>query len=306
MKILYIMGRGHSGSTVLDLILGNHPDIQSVGELNAGFRRGPEEVCSCGKHLPDCEFWMPIRKDLDERFPDVKSHGYARMLRYLDNFHRMPQILSRLFLPKWVEKQYLPITHHLFESIAEAGHARLVLDSSKEFSRAAFFLSRFQDARVIYLVRDGRGTLWSFLKRVRKGWTFNFMRGEQKFKRAWPVMTFLVLSFVVGEMLARTLKVFYGRRILTVRYEDVCETPTEELARIGEFIGVGMEEIARKIEAKQPLKIGHNVGGNIMCHGDDDDFVFVPDGAWRDKLPLGYGRLYLLLGFVHAWSHGYR
>ena len=45
-KVVYIMGRGHSGSTMLDLMLGNHEKIHSVGELTSGFRRRSEK-CSC-------------------------------------------------------------------------------------------------------------------------------------------------------------------------------------------------------------------------------------------------------------------
>ena len=32
-KILYIAGLGHSGSTILDLSLGSHPDITGLGEI---------------------------------------------------------------------------------------------------------------------------------------------------------------------------------------------------------------------------------------------------------------------------------
>ena len=32
-QIIYIMGYGRSGSTLLDIILGNHPEIQSLGEV---------------------------------------------------------------------------------------------------------------------------------------------------------------------------------------------------------------------------------------------------------------------------------
>lgn len=44
------MGRGHSGSTVLDTILGNSYEIESVGEFVAGcvsYNRS----CSCGKEF---------------------------------------------------------------------------------------------------------------------------------------------------------------------------------------------------------------------------------------------------------------
>ena len=33
MKVVYIMGLWRSGSTLLDIVLGNHQSIESVGEL---------------------------------------------------------------------------------------------------------------------------------------------------------------------------------------------------------------------------------------------------------------------------------
>lgn len=33
MRLIYIVGTAHSGSTLLDLILNAHPQIVSVGEL---------------------------------------------------------------------------------------------------------------------------------------------------------------------------------------------------------------------------------------------------------------------------------
>ena len=51
---LYIMGRGHSGSTILDILLGNSTRIESVGELLSGLSRADHQMCSCGVMVPDC------------------------------------------------------------------------------------------------------------------------------------------------------------------------------------------------------------------------------------------------------------
>jgi hypothetical protein len=66
VKVLKITGLGRSGSTILDVVLGNHPDIESVGEVGNLMRNGwisreslrgvdPKRlrrpICSCGKRL---------------------------------------------------------------------------------------------------------------------------------------------------------------------------------------------------------------------------------------------------------------
>jgi hypothetical protein len=40
VRVLKIMGLGRSGSTILDIVLGNHPQIESVGEVGNLIRTG--------------------------------------------------------------------------------------------------------------------------------------------------------------------------------------------------------------------------------------------------------------------------
>ena len=58
---IYITGRGHSGSTILDILLGNSSQIASVGELLAGLSRADQGACSCGATMSDCGFWREVR-----------------------------------------------------------------------------------------------------------------------------------------------------------------------------------------------------------------------------------------------------
>src|SRR5215218_4094693 len=66
VQVLKITGLGRSGSTILDVVLGNHPKIESVGEVGNLMRNGwishkslrgiPEKslrvpLCTCGKRL---------------------------------------------------------------------------------------------------------------------------------------------------------------------------------------------------------------------------------------------------------------
>ncbi|CAA9219325.1 MAG: hypothetical protein AVDCRST_MAG93-380, partial [uncultured Chloroflexia bacterium] len=91
VRVLKITGLGRSGSTVLDIVLGNHPDIESVGEVSRLIRTGwisreslrgidPKKravpICTCGKRLdvlyvdtPDeaCPFWSSVRREWIER-----------------------------------------------------------------------------------------------------------------------------------------------------------------------------------------------------------------------------------------------
>ena len=55
---LYVMGRGHSGSTILGILLGGGAAIASVGEVVSGLGRYAlgTEICSCGSPMHECSF----------------------------------------------------------------------------------------------------------------------------------------------------------------------------------------------------------------------------------------------------------
>ena len=74
---IYVMGRGHSGSTILDILMGGGAAAESVGELCILGARGlpgsPSEVvddpgkkaaavCSCGAPIAACPFWTAVRE----------------------------------------------------------------------------------------------------------------------------------------------------------------------------------------------------------------------------------------------------
>jgi hypothetical protein len=63
---IYIVGRGHSGSTLLELLLGGHHDLVSVGELQklslqiARRDKPYPGLCSCGRRPYDCDRWRAV------------------------------------------------------------------------------------------------------------------------------------------------------------------------------------------------------------------------------------------------------
>jgi len=66
MSLIFIAGLEHSGSTLLDLILGGHPQIVGLGELYQLLRPGSPHLsrsgdifCSCGATMDTCPFWGP-------------------------------------------------------------------------------------------------------------------------------------------------------------------------------------------------------------------------------------------------------
>ncbi len=84
-QVVFVAGLTHSGSTVLDLLLGRHPRLVGLGEVVPLLRPGsrkldePDRSCSCGALLTVCPFWSPAREALRE-YPDAPLPQRYRVL----------------------------------------------------------------------------------------------------------------------------------------------------------------------------------------------------------------------------------
>jgi hypothetical protein len=63
-QIVYIAGAGHSGTTLLDLLLGNHPGIAAVGELNRLSLTPATRRCACGELVVACPYWTHVARGI--------------------------------------------------------------------------------------------------------------------------------------------------------------------------------------------------------------------------------------------------
>ena len=68
--VLYLLGKGRSGSTLLSMALGELDGFFAAGELRFFWRRGlvEDRRCACGEHLSACPVWGAVAErvaDLD-------------------------------------------------------------------------------------------------------------------------------------------------------------------------------------------------------------------------------------------------
>ena len=76
-NVLFIAGPGRSGSTLLDLLLGQIDGFCSTGEMRYIWERGfaQNQLCGCGKPFRECEFWTQVVK---EAFGGFENVDYVR------------------------------------------------------------------------------------------------------------------------------------------------------------------------------------------------------------------------------------
>jgi hypothetical protein len=59
--LVAIASAGHSGSTLLDLLIGNHSKVSSAGEMNRLTLHATDRVCACGATVTSCDHWNRVR-----------------------------------------------------------------------------------------------------------------------------------------------------------------------------------------------------------------------------------------------------
>ena len=163
VKVLYIAGNGRSGSTLLDVILGQVPGFFPVGEVRDVWDYGLVEnrPCGCGAPVRDCAIWSEI---FESQFSGESAVDPAQVARWRERFAQTKRLLP-IFLRRegYVNDQksgiraYLDVLERLYHGIADATGARVVVDSSK-WPTYAHLLNSIPsiDLYVLHLVRDPR------------------------------------------------------------------------------------------------------------------------------------------------------
>lgn len=137
VPVVYILGRGHSGSTLLDLCLGGLAEVESVGEiatLAGAFRR--DDACTCGERLSRCPYWREVLTQAGraigeplENLADIHpvKSGRSPLRRALDtplqkgDSDKVAAMGAR--------------NRAILEAVLRHGNAKVVLDSSKNWHR---------------------------------------------------------------------------------------------------------------------------------------------------------------------------
>jgi hypothetical protein len=282
----YIAGRGHSGSTMLDAMLGNARNIESVGELISGMDRY-DALCSCKETFRDCPFWFRARK-----WFEVKSDvSWDQATRSTKNQAHIKYFFRTVFASpcdSWVSR-LKSHNDNLAEAIGASSGKEVdaIVDSSKEITRALFLLRFFPRSKVIHLVRHPVNVLGSSFSRLKKGDGFRFLRVHFTPRRLFGPFLFVnTVSWMVSNVLLELMRFYHKDRILRVKYEDLIFSPEEQLNRIEKFSGVSLDVLRRRIRNRGIFKIEHNIGGNRMRM--TGSFVLDPKKASHSRLPNRY------------------
>lgn len=261
-RIVYIMGHGYSGSTLLTFLLGTHPEIATIGELGIAplAKTTPEEyLCSCHSPVRECGFWREVSREMEKRGHafdiwdadlDFRARGGGVADVILRAVQRGPVLetarsVGMTVVPRARRElsRILSRIRALAEIVTGLKGSSVFLDASKRPERATIMRrASDMDIRVIHLVRDGRAVAWSTMK--------NLGVGPEEAAASW------VKDNWASEQARRYFPSYHWLRL---RHEDVCADPLGTLMKVHAFIGVTPRNGAHKFREIEQHIIGNRM-----------------------------------------------
>ena len=295
VRLVYVAGYGHSGSTVLNILLGQLPQVMGAGELfrlaDAAWPRA--EFCSCGKPLPECPVWSEVVRRWAAAVGGDPFATYGRLQRRCERWP-LPAVGSAVW------QDYAAHTLAMFTAIRDVTGRPVVVDSSKVPGRARA-LSRLSgiDLRLVHLVRDGRGVAFSMRRQLAR----DPKAGIQAAKRERSVLRTGLLWMATNLVVERTARCLGEARATRLAYEDLMRDPSAALERLGAILGTDPSPLVELLAQGEPLGAGHVMAGNRLRM--DGALLLKPDLEWQRRLPPAQRRRFERLCAPVLRRYGY-
>jgi len=283
MIVLYIGGAGRSGSTLIDMILGNLPGFFSIGETRffAEYLARGDIACGCGCKLGTCDFWAGVKERLDSASA-IDFDQMTTISKQLNRTRNLPRMVTRGVLgsPRgW--KELVSDTEALYHAIWQMAESKVLVDASKSPSQA-FVLRSVPgiDLRILHLVRDGRAVAYSWSKRRKQQPVVVGHKEDMPYRSAVRAMLAWAVENVFMARLSHATPYY-----TLMRYEDFVREPYSELGRALEKLGFGNVDLEFLKEPTISLSPTHGVGGNPIRFSKPA-FSIAPDDEWHDRMSV--------------------
>ncbi len=244
VRVLYIAGLAHSGSTLLSRVLGEVEGLFAAGEVYALSERiSNGDSCGCGTALGECPFWETV---LRSAFPEGDALPRLRTeRRWIQG-----RTLASLAFGRDRERlqAYRGDLARLYRAIAEVSGSRVIVDSSKS-PTFAYILDSMPgiDLCGVHVVRDPRATSYSWSVDPH----FHRTRGPA-FGARWTLWN-LELEALAARRRGRFVR---------LRLEDFIRNPVVETRRI---LGTGVISIRASTTWRRRLSKRRELSSSLLA-----------------------------------------
>lgn len=244
-RVLYILGAGHCGSTLLSLLTNAHSQCIAVSELSKiGRARAHGDTALQSTLWRDVAACFESRTGMQFEELSLEHPHWSSLLRWGDN-----QVTA------WAQPRA-----ELMQCIAEISGRNWVVDASKSWQQLYLMeRSGLFDLRVVHLVRDPHGIVHSYSKKYGR-----LRRGLSKWLRHSTASTAIGMRM--------------DERFMRVRYEDLASDPAATLEKICGLVGIPYEP--SMLQYRKATWLG--LGGNRMARRTDETITI--DERWKTEM----------------------
>jgi len=281
-KLLLIRGLGHSGTTILDLALGAHPQIVGLGEAARILekprpgeeRRGParlraelrhQRLCTCGLTAACCPVW-------------------GELLTWLPQHDHLP-------LPSKFERLCQAVQAHAHQ---QAEPVEWLVDSYQDDLVLPFAALPELDVRVLFLVRDVRS------------WVHSRARDGRNKGKALPATRAFLRWVRLNQRFEAKLRQC-GKPLFHLGYEELALAPERALSSVCSWLGL---EFSAAMLTPGPCSTSHILAGNRVRFDPTRsrairyDASWLQGSGWPASIAMGWPGLAALnrrLVYANGW-----
>jgi len=283
IKVLYIVGVGRSGSTMLGNILGQIDGFAYLGEMSVIWNRGLIEnrLCGCGEKFRDCPTWKAIFNEALGGMSEVNAEAMTRLRSKVFNPLNTLRLVRRpeSFPDKaagdghaWLA-EFGEATRAIYRAAQHVTGSRVLVDSSHNPLYAGLLLSLPEiDLRLVHLIRDPRAVVYS-----RQRNKFDPGRGKAV-RTSGPLVS--GGGWIVWNAITERLKARASRPSLRFRYEDFVTEPKRIVGEIAAFVDEPTAALPFRSDHEATIRPAHSVSGN-PSRFDTGTITLRADDEWR-------------------------
>jgi hypothetical protein len=279
-RLVYVIGAGRSGTTILDIILGNIDGGLSLGEVNRYYKRNgipplrePNDAAAI--------FWSEFRARLEATHPIFSDFKNLKKEQEKNEYHTAA---FRVLFGR-TAKRYKKHLKAFYEVLLDYAPGQIIIESSKYPLRAINLFKALKslplEVEFVYLKKDPIQVVESF---NRKGI-------EQPSKGFWAANLYYLLTNGLCILVVKSLSK-QGARVCTITYKQLSLNPIETLEQIERELEISTKQVQKLIQKAQPLNTGVMFDGNRIRL--QSEIKHKPNG--QDRKPSNL-REYTIRGF---------
>lgn len=310
INLVYIASIGHSGSTLVESMLGTHSKIATCGEIHIW----PHEIirqgvlpCSCGKSVIDCEFWDKMLKSvnpLDQSEPRIDFFREQHNAGHTVRLNRLLDFTSKKLNLETERKirVYAQNNYSVFKSFLELIQVELntqvdwIVDASKDPYRLAWLArSDLFNLKVIQIVKNPPAFIYSMLKKLPKD------KAHSPYHRFYETTRQSLKWSIENELISQAaLNHLKAEDYMLINYEKLASQPSETFKQVCKMLNCQFEE-----KTVNNFRAGnvHTIAGNPMRYQKGG---IVLDEKWKKLLSANHRRMAETLTLINRHTYGYR